>query len=1061
MCISLFAKAFCKGNCIGIRKRIDKDIRFERRVKLETNELKSIVLNQIGRFIYNNIVEIEGWQCREAIYEGPDQYTYLTDWVPFSIGSVWDNGGKTLFFKANFHVPQRLKGEKIYMNLVVGGEALVYINGSPHNGLDINRNLIRLKEQNQDGPIEVLIEATKDWLQATLSKWSSSEYKEHVFSKANLVIIDDEIYNFYYDALVAVDTLQVMDESETKRKVKQVIQGSFKIIKSFRDKDKLNEYIESAHKFLKEGLANVPEDCVYPQLACIGQSHIDVAWMWPYRETIRKCSRTFSTAVNLMEEYPNFTFTQSQAQLYEYMKLHYPEIYNRVREKVKEGKWEVEGGMWVEPDCNLISGESFVRQFLYGKRFFKEEFGVDCKICWLPDTFGYSASMPQILKKCGIEYFMTIKVYWNDTNRFPFVTFKWKGIDGTELLSHCPAGLNTPFAPSHIVESTRFLSKGIMSDEVMYLYGWGDGGGGVTREMLETEKRLRNFPGINRCISSKAVDFFKRLEMKSQTYPTWHGELYLEKHRGTYTTHADNKKNNRKQEFLYRDAEILSSISMLIGEDFTYPDLEKGWRMLLLEQFHDVLPGTSISEVHEDSRNNYEKIAIIGSEAKNKASVLLSNIIDTSGSKESLIVYNTLSWDRQDIARAVINCKDFIIQDNEGNEITYQIITDEPGRKEIIFCAKTPSLGYSVYNISPGKGSVRPVNSSTAAERQFENSFYKIELSMDGTLTRVYDKINHREVISKDKRGNVFQIFNDADPGDAWDIRPSYQENMEEIDEVVSIEVIEIGSIRTVVRIVKRYNNSVFTQDMILYEDIPRIDFDTFVDWQEDLKMVKVAFSVDIVVDKATFDIAYGNIQRSTHNNTSWEQAQFEVSAHKWADLSEQGFGVSLMNDCKYGYDIKNGIIRLTLLRSTVFPDKNADRGTHSFVYSLYTHSGDWRVGNTAKRAYELNVPLVVKSESEHEGLLPKKGSFFSISCDNVMLETLKKAEEGNELVVRVYEYMGIQSEVELESLFSIKEAVECNLMEETEGPIEAFDNSLKFKIKPYEIKTFRVLVKD
>jgi alpha-mannosidase len=766
---------------------------------------------------------------------------------------------------------------------------------------------------------------------------------------------------------------------------------------------------------------------------------------------------------------------QTQPQLYAYIKEDYPEIYEQIRERVREGRWEIGGGMWLEADCNLTSGESLVRQFLFGTRFMRQEFGVESTYLWLPDVFGYSWALPQILQKSGFDTFMTTKISWNQFNRMPHDTFKWRGIDGSEVVTHF---ITTPddwedansffytynglITPKTVKGAWEAYQDKEVNQELLLSYGYGDGGGGVNREMLEMRRRLEDMPGLPNVKTGRADEYFQRLvqtvEESDRYVHVWDGELYLEYHRGTYTSQAYNKKMNRKLELLYRETEWLNALASVARKDWSqYPQetLNKGWTIILRNQFHDIIPGSSIAEVYEDSRKEYAEALSLASEAWAGAAAALGDVkkereLSVEG---SLTVLNSSSWERSDL----------VVLDGETAPAE-SVWTDHAGRplqaqhsagRWLVEAPNVPSLGTAgiQFKAAAGEQASQPAEVPFHLEgRRLETPHYEIEWNEAGQLVRIFDLDYRRDVLAKNARGNVLQVFEDKPlQFEAWDVDIFYQEKMREISELVSVELVEIGPLAAAVEFKWQYAKSVITQRMTVYAGSRRIDFRTDLDWQEHQQLLKVAFPVDVRSTEATYDIQFGNVKRPTHWNTSWDWARFESVGHQWADLSERGYGVSLLNDCKYGYDIKDNVIRLSLLKSAIHPDPDADIGAHSFVYALYPHTGDWYAGGTVQEAWALNNPLTVSGGSLTQAPL----SLFTLSAHNVMVDAVKKAEDGEALVLRVHEFAGVRTTVELGSDYEIASLQECDLMERPLAEQAATHTA--FDLKPYEIKTFLI----
>lgn len=951
---------------------------------------------------YSILKVVEPWEARVAYYEAPNKYRFLGE-RKVKLGDVWGNPGETVFMKIKLLLPER---DDLALDIVLGGEALLKLNGENYQGLDANRRIIPLPMLRE---VEIELEAYNP------PPYSYRSAVPLALQRSFLVAINRDAYDYYFDLITFLEIAENETDPLIRGSLLSALEKSLKEDCYTKAREVLWDYVELP----KPG----------GEIHLLGQSHIDIAWLWPLKETVRKCGRTFASVINLMREFPEFKYVQSEPQAYEFVKENYPDVYDKVKEKVKEGRWEPVGGMWLEPDCNIPSGESLVRQLLYGKRFFIQEFGIETKIEWLPDVFGFSPALPQILKKAGMEYFVTIKIFWNDTNRFPYTHFLWKGIDGTTIETFFPRALNQDINFRELKEALQYLQVGGPTDKIAYLYGYGDGGGGPTREQIEKGKRFAKLPGLPTCFFSTARDFFSQIS-KKEDLPVWDDELYLERHRGTLTTQARNKRWNRKAEFLLRDAEFLASFAG------SYPkeEFHRAWKLVLLNQFHDILPGSSIGEVYLDSRKDYEEIFSIGEQLKKNSLKLLGGKINTKGEgKEAVVVFNTLSWDRKSLVEMDLP---------EGLMVNADC---QRSGDKLLFMAEVPSMGYNVYQVvegTPEEGGL------VVGENHLENDMFSIDVDDEGRIISLYDKVNDKEVLRGP--GNEFFLFNDL--GDAWEVERDYEVKFWKVGKAKK-QVLERGPLRGILRLEWQFGESRMVQDLTIYRDIPRIDFLTYVDWHERHKLLKVAFPVNVRARYATYNIAYGNLQRPTHTNTSWEWARFEVSGHKWADLSDSNYGVSLMNDCKYGYDIRENVMRLSLLRAPTHPDPEADQGEHHFTYSLFPHKAG--LEETVKWAYDLNVPMIVHSESLHDGELP--GEFSFIKAEGVVIGAVKKAEDDDSLVIRCYEPLGGAKKAWIELARDVKEAVECDLLERPIGKVEAIGGKLLFNVHQFEIKTFKI----
>jgi alpha-mannosidase len=1080
-----------------------------------------------------------------------------SSWTDFSIGGYWGGYDITAWFRTRVPIPERILEQKLCLRFLVGprdgggstAEALLYVNGQPLQGIDIWHEEAWLPPEH----------IKRGYIDIALKAWSGviDVPDKRRFKLAQLVVINEPAERYYYLASTLLKAIQSLQENDLRRtRLLALLDQSLKCVEFHIEPGyAYHQSLEAASCTLVEGLAKMESGEIKPRITGIGHSHIDMAWLWRLRHTREKASRTFSTVLHLMRQYPEYRYLHSSPQLFKYLKEDYPGIYARIQDKVRSGEWEITGGMWVEADTNLVGGESLVRQILIGKRYIQEEFGVDMKTLWLPDAFGFSAALPQIIKKSGMDYFVTSKISWSQYNRFPYDTFTWTGIDGSRVLAHF---ITTPEPGSPFYTYNGSLEpaevKGIwdnyqqkdQNEELLLLYGWGDGGGGPTREMLEMARVMGNIPGLPAVQLGKAEPFLERLEqqLSHKDIPEWDGELYLEYHRGTYTSQAFVKRANRKAEVLFHNVELFSAMADILTGSHSYPaeEIRSAWELMLLNQFHDILPGSSIRQVYEDCRMDYETIQAAGEKLQQDAQGRI--LAELPVQEESLVVLNPLSWKRTDLVD--LSWEEWINRKGNLDLVTEYLpvqITENEGEKRLLVAVSNiPPLGYHIFPLGldtkpmeserelegpirdrkallAGGGSrsneripcdqiaTRSVFSSELGEKQvqnivypaggwgteksksikkyvgerrdkgqqigglalegdmvvhpnlMENIYYRMQLNNNGQITSIWDKDHQREVLSPGARANVFQAFEDKPMNfDAWDIDIYYQEKMVEIDHLQESVVEEKGPLRCTLRLSWRFRNSTITQRIHMYRHTRRIDFNTEVDWHEQQTLLKTAFPVNIRATRATYDIQFGCVERSTHWNTSWDFARFESVAHKWVDLSEGNYGVSLLNDSKYGHDVKGNTIRLTLIKSGVYPDEAADQGRHQFTYALLPHTGDWRVGGVAREAYELNYPLLaLRVDGLREGQLPPCLSLIAVDAENVVVESVKKAEDGEAWIVRVYENMQSRGRARLSFGRPVLQAVECNLIEEEDHPVEHDQDSFTISISPFEIKTFKV----
>jgi alpha-mannosidase len=806
----------------------------------------------------------------------------------------------------------------------------------------------------------------------------------------------------------------------------------------------------------------LPEGAHHPRAIAVGHAHIDVAWLWQLRHTRIKTANTFATALYHMDRHPHFIFMHSTPQVYQWVKEDDPDLYARIKAKVQAGQWEVEGGMWVEADTNITGGESLIRQFVHGMRFFREEFGYTCKVLWLPDVFGYSAALPQIIKGCGLDYFVTTKISWNDTNRFPYDTFWWEGLDGSRILAYFITAANDDndryytytanMSPTTLFLAWREYRQKAINDELLIAYGYGDGGGGPDREMVEAAGDLTALTSyVPSATPGRVADFMDRLaeRIDGRSVPVWNGELYFEYHRGTYTSQARTKRNNRLAERDLHNAELLASMAQyLCGYQYPRAELDKAWKIALTHQFHDILPGSSIGPVYVDAASNYAAIRRITGAIIGDAEVALANAIDASSG--SLLVFNTTSWTQGGLLE---------LHANQAAKLggTRQTSADDG---VLMLVNDIPPFGYATISA----GVTLTDAPLIVTERLLENHYLRVEFNDRGEITRLFDKAARggagREILCPGDRANVFQLFEDKPLNfDAWDIDAFYAQKQWELDGLPTVTVEETGPLRATIRVVWKYmDRTTIDQRIMLAAHGPQLDFRTEIDWHERQTLLKVAFPVDIHSARATAEIQFGVVERPTHTNTSWDEARFETSAHKWVDLSEGDYGVALLNDCKYGYDIHGRILRQTLLKAGIVPDPKADEGHHSFTYSLLPHAGDWFTAGVPRAAYALNYPLSTVPVIGKGTIIPRQ-SFVTVDAPGVVIETVKQAEASDALVIRIYETANRHSLFTLHLPFVASHADETNLMEEEPRPVSlaADGRSIQGEIGPFQIKTFVV----
>lgn len=1022
--------------------------------------------------------ELYGFEFREGKASFEDREK--GQWQPFDSSSgYWGKKDCYCWFRQSFEIPGEFGGKTVWYEIIPGNEGewawanpqiCIYVNGRIVQGMDSNHRHIVLSDCAKAGDkYEVHIDAYTD----------TFFYKGPVRMRSKLLAVDNDVIDLYYDIAVPLEAAREMDSDNIHRVdiIKHLNEAVNLVnINNFEDRKDFKASVLEARKYLEENLYNRPCDPnATPVVSCVGHTHIDVAWLWCYEQTRQKALRSFATALKLIERNDDFYFMSSQAQLYDFVKEGNPELFKEIQKRVSEGRWEAEGGMWVESDTNLVSGESLIRQILFGKRYFKENFNVDNKVLWLPDVFGYSAALPQILRKCGMDYFMTTKISWNEYNKLPYDTFNWRGIDGSEVLAHfIPTGAyaeketdwlttyNGVLNPSFVMGAWKRYQQKELNREVLFAFGHGDGGGGANQEMIEYNRRLeKGVPGCPRTKFNKVAPFFEKLKQDvggHKYLPAWDGELYFEYHRGVYTSMAKNKRYNRKSEILFHDLENLAAITGILcdGNLDAYPaeEINGNMKLMLLNQFHDVLPGSSIQEVYEDSWKHYEKIMSEGAALKNRLIDRLAEAVHVKGN--GVLVVNTLSFARDELA--VMDHPGFSafkLTDTEGTSIPWQ---KTPGGKVLFLARQVPAKGAKLFRIKEREEAPIRHKPLIKSKNHMENDFYLITFDQNMNIDRFYCKNSGRDLFKAGELSNRFIVFEDRPPvDDAWNINAYYQEKFAYIDDVQKAEIVEDSEVRATLRVVRKYKDSTLTTDISIYHEIERVDFNCSIDWHECNVLLKLDFPVEANANKAHFDIQFGNIERSITRNTLSDFARFEVCAHKWVNLSDNGNGLTLINDCKYGYDVSKGHIRLSVLKCSLYPNPQQDKYLHEFAYSLVPENMRFDAAAANRKAYSFNYPLHTRLVRKNEGTLPESFSFAAVDQENILLETIKKAEDGGELVLRLFEGANRGGRCTLSLYQKPVSVYEADMLENKICEIGFGGPDIQLDFKPFEIKTIMV----
>lgn len=968
--------------------------------------------------------------------------------IPMPVDTKWGAKWEYGWFKGSIVLPQEVTGKRIVVQLKPGGESLVWINGVIAGSVGWGHKEITITMEGRPGTkFDILLEAyaghgrisVGEGPQRYGTQWMPEPGPSQATVGANTFgIWHEDVYQLALDFTTLYELRGHLDP-ETLRvaDIDQALMDATLIYDPELPPDEMVETAKEARTRLKPVL-DCTNGSTMPVLHAFGHAHIDVAWLWPWQETERKIARTIANQMSLFDEYPEFRFLQSQPHLYVMLREHYPELYTRVKEVIRSGQLMPDGAMWVEADTNLSGGEALIRQVVHGRKFFQEEFGIDSRVLWLPDVFGYSGAVPQILKGCGCSGFATQKITWayNGGEPFPYTTFWWEGIDGSAIPAHIYYDYNSQTRPNAIFArwNDRLQKNSIRS--ILLAFGWGDGGGGPNRDHVEYVRRSQNLEGLPRVQYSSPAAFFADLQAQGLPKGRYVGELYFQAHRGTYTSQAKTKQGNRRSEFALRESELWGvAANALKGFTFSNKSLAEAWQDLMLCQFHDVLPGSSIKRVYEEAEAVLGKVITA---AQKTSLAAAATFVDTPpGFEESteadpstlsqrwstlsqMTIFNSLNWERT------------------------AIVNTPAGSVEVTL----PACGWKTFSTAAGgqgKGSV------TGTSRSLENEYLRVEFNPRGEVTSVYDKEARREVMAAP--GNQFRLYKDVpDDWDAWDIDSMYELQPVEINEPVTLELLSSGPLVAKLKLIRKLHASSLTQTISLRRGSRRIEFATTVDWQESHKLLKVAFPVSIFANEAIHEIQFGHLRRPNHRSRPFDADRFEVCNHKWTALAEENRGVAVLNDCKYGVNVLGNSINLTLLKAGLAPDPMADRGLQTFTYALYPWYGSFAESNVVREAYELNVPVMVLPGAGGEG------SLFSLNATNIVIEAVKPAEDGSgDVIVRLYEAKRMATGCTLVVGLPVKFTSETDMMEENGTPLPSAYGKIALEFRPFEIKTVRL----
>lgn len=1009
------------------------------KTKKEILHLVEKLLKKKEQFLFTKIAEIEftGFTTRQHLTLAEAQAQPAQ---PIAAGERWGGDWTYGWFRSAVAVPEQAAGKRLAARLDFGSEATVFVNGIASGAIDLHHHEVTLTRSARAGEMfEIAAEA-----------YAGHSGKRPTFGQSHLCVVEEDVYQFFIDLECLFDLRNHLDPDSLR--TAEIDRCLTEVMTAF-DIGLRQEALAanaSACRRLMEPLLACVNGSTAPVLYLMGQSHLDIAWLWPIEETKRKIARTLSNQLALMEEYPEYRYVQSQPYLFQLVKTHYPELYARLRTAVQEGRLIPEGGMWVEPDTNVPGGESLIRQIMHGKRFFREEFGVESEMLWLPDVFGYSGNLPQIMQGCGLKFFASVKMfttYDNTVDPFPYNTFVWEGIDGSQVLAHLmDYGDNYPIrvTPSYLIHQWkhRVQKDGIATRLVQF--GYGDGGGGANRDDMEFLRRLHDLEGAPKARNVSPVAFFEDQIERGVPDAKYVGELYYPAHRGTYTTQAIIKKLNRKTEIALREAELWGAAAQLLqNRPYPYAELDRLWKTLLLHQFHDILPGSSIHRVHEEAQAELTALHASVQETAGAARDALAG--DDAG---GITVFNSLPWARKGLIVLPEGVKG--IRDEDGTALPVQ------WQEGVGYAAvEAPSVGWRTYVADRAASAAVPAASSAvrASETSLENEYLAIAVNEQGELVSIVDKETGTEWTAGNC--NVMRMYRDQPSDfDAWEIDRRYRAAEVELDADASVSVKANGPIFAAIRVERRLNRSTLIQDIRLCAGSRRVEFDTTVHWREANKLLKVDFPVRVHANESLQEIQFGYVKRPNHASRPHDADRFEVCQHRWSALAEANRGFALLNDCKYGISVSGNTMSLTLLRAPTFPDETSDQGTHTFTYGFTVWHGSFFGSPVVREAYELNVPLTVAPK----GGSPDRQSLFRADAENMIAESVKLAEDGSgHWVIRLYESKGASVTCTLAMGLPVGRAWETDMLEQVKGELPHTGNEIRLSFRPFEVKTIRV----
>lgn len=1031
--------------------------RYSRRLSDKLSHLNNIY----GNLIFQKIGEVENpffIETKDHLRSVPTE-----GWEPLAKGKRWGGEWNNMWIKTTITVPEAAAGRKLYVVSKANAvEILYFINSVPKGIFNSKHDFIGGMHAAQlitadavpGNTFDLAFECYAGHFCVGCHPYDNYGVTEgnpdsfyHTYDGMDLCVMNEDVKDFVYDLKAVIQMANDLpDNNFLKGQAQDVLEQVVQVVVEYPidyPQEIWQASVVKARELMKNILADQYAETTRGKVGIVGHSHMDTAWLWPVSETVRKCARTYANALHLMEQYPEYKFIQSSVLHLDWMRRYYPDIFEGIKKMTAEGRYEPNGGVWVECDCNITSGESMVRQFLKGQLYTRKHLNYTADSFWLPDTFGYNAAIPQIMQESEVKYFYTTKISWNDLNRFPLDTFRWKGIDGSSVLTHF--NLTHTFPDVHnVVRAVEEIPQKQVSDSRLLAFGFGDGGGGPTYGMIEDARRAKDIPGLPNSHYTTISDFMQEIEKTADKLPVYSGELYLELHRGTLTQMHDIKRNNRKAEFALHNMEYMNVLSGS-GKNACSDDL---YECLLKNQFHDILPGTSLTCVNELARKEVTEVITKATDiALDYASAM------TDGATDAVTLFNTLSFDRNNVVYL--------------DAVPGKTIADHPTQS---FTDVTGKEKLAVGGVSiPAYGAVtlawadESITSATTVSPflydgiKLETPFAKVAFDENGYMASFVDKSSGRELRRAGGTPlNTFWLAEDVPLSwDDWDVDPDLESKMLPQTNLISREVVSNGTlefrIRSVYQVGKR---SIITQDMIFHADNPQVDFHTVIDWKDKHSFLKAGFDVDVMASVVNNEIQFGHIARPTTRNNALEASKFEVCNYKWSDLSESRFGVAILNDCKYGISVNGSDMRLSLHKGGCHPDVTGDAGVHEMTYSFLPHAGGLSVKNVIQPAYTLNVPSLAVKGALQADVTP----LVQVDADNIICETVKPAElRENAFVLRLYECERNKTACTLTFGCDVKKVFLTNMLEDVKEELPVVDGKVSLQFRPFQIVTVLV----